>query len=145
MDGTGVTPAAGGPSPPDGTLANGMTAPEEPERAVVRTVVPDPGAGSTALPLRRVRKAYEQVYDQLRGMVLSGELARGQRLPTEVALAAEFGVSRGTIREAMRLLVAENLIRTAKGAGGGNFVMLPTVDHISRFVQRNIELLSQTD
>jgi GntR family transcriptional repressor for pyruvate dehydrogenase complex len=140
-----VTPAAGAPSPPDGTLADTMTAPEEPDPAGVRTVVPGPGAGSPALPLRRVRKAYEQVYDQLRGMILSGELARGQRLPTEVALAAEFGVSRGTIREAMRLLVAENLIRTAKGAGGGNFVMLPTVDHISRFVQRNIELLSQTD
>ena len=98
-----------------------------------------------ALPLRRVRKAYEQVYDQLRAMILSGELTRGHRLPPEAALATQFGVSRGTIREALRLLVAENLIRTAKGPGGGNFVMLPTVDHISRFVQSNIELLSQTD
>jgi DNA-binding FadR family transcriptional regulator len=103
------------------------------------------GNGQGALVLRRVRKAHEQVYDQLRAMILEGELSRGQRLPTEVALAADFGVSRGTIREALRLLVAENLIRTAKGANGGNFVTLPTVDHISQFVQRNIELLSQTD
>lgn len=101
-------------------------------------------AASGAIGLRRVRKAYEQVYDQLRAMILSGELTLGQRLPSEVALSAEFGVSRGTIREALRLLVAENLIRTAKGAGGGNFVTMPTVDHISEFIKRNIELLSQT-
>ncbi|MEA2268514.1 MAG: hypothetical protein QOC64_1124 [Solirubrobacteraceae bacterium] len=140
-----MTGAEGGPSPPNGTLAGRMTAPDTSDPAVVATVAAATVAGPAALPLRRVRKAYEQVYDQLRAMILSGELSRGQRLPTEVALAGEFGVSRGTIREALRLLVAENLIRTAKGAGGGNFVMLPTVDHISRFVQRNIELLSHTD
>jgi GntR family transcriptional repressor for pyruvate dehydrogenase complex len=112
-----------------------------PRDAVIRA--PRPAEGT--LGLRRVRKAYEQVYDQLRAMILSGELLRGHRLPTEMALSAEFGVSRGTIREALRLLVAENLIRTAKGAGGGNFVTLPTVDHISDYVQRNIELLSRTD
>lgn len=123
-----------------------MAAPAEPDRGVTAAAVPGtPSPTMPGLPLRRVRKAYEQVYDQLRATILSGELSRGHRLPPEIALAAEFGVSRGTIREALRLLVAENLIRTAKGSGGGNFVTLPTVDHISEFVQRNIELLSQTD
>lgn len=93
---------------------------------------------------RPVRKAYEQVYDQLRRMILSGELPRGQRLPTEVALAEIFGASRGTVREALRLLVTEGLIRTAKGAGGGSYVTLPTVDHVSEFLERNVELLSLT-
>jgi DNA-binding FadR family transcriptional regulator len=95
-------------------------------------------------PVRRVRKAYEQVYDQLRELIMRGELARGQRLPGEAALASEFGVSRGTVREALRLLAAQNLIRTAKGAGGGSFVTLPTADHISELLQANIRLLNES-
>jgi DNA-binding FadR family transcriptional regulator len=122
-----------------------MTGADESNQLLVVPQRGETGSEEGGLALRRVRKAYEQVYDQLRAMILSGELSRGQRLPAEAALATQFGVSRGTIREALRLLVAENLIRTAKGQGGGNFVMLPTVDHISRFVQRNIELLSHTD
>jgi DNA-binding FadR family transcriptional regulator len=95
-------------------------------------------------PLQRVRKAYEQVYDQLRELIMRGELQRGQRLPGEAALAREFGVSRGTVREALRLLAAQNLIRTAKGAGGGSFVTLPTADHVSEVLQANIRLLSES-
>jgi DNA-binding FadR family transcriptional regulator len=94
-------------------------------------------------PVRRVRKAYEQVYDQLRELIMRGELARGQRLPIEAVLAREFGVSRGTVREALRLLAAQGLIRTAKGAGGGSFVTLPTIDHVSEFLQANISLLNE--
>src|SRR5437764_15085885 len=86
-------------------------------------------------PVKRVRKAYEQVYDQLRELIMRGELVRGQRLPGEAELAREFGVSRGTVREALRLLAAQDLIRTAKGAGGGSFVTLPTADHVSEVLQ----------
>ena len=96
-------------------------------------------------PVKRVRKAYEQVYDQLRDFIIRGELTRGARLPSEAVLAREFGVSRGTVREALRVLAAQNLIRTAKGAGGGSFVTLPTVDHISTFLHANISLLSEAD
>jgi GntR family transcriptional repressor for pyruvate dehydrogenase complex len=98
-----------------------------------------------APPVTPVRKAYEQVYDQLRGLILRGELARGERLPGEVVLARQFGVSRGTVREALRALAAHNLVRTAKGASGGTFVTLPTVDHISAFLQANIGLLSEAN
>jgi GntR family transcriptional regulator, transcriptional repressor for pyruvate dehydrogenase complex len=96
-------------------------------------------------PIHRVRKAYEQVYDQLRELIVKGEFARGQRLPNEAVLASNFGVSRGTVREALRVLAAQNLIRTAKGAGGGSFVTMPTVDHISEFLQANISLLSEAN
>jgi DNA-binding FadR family transcriptional regulator len=106
-------------------------------------VKPDIRTGE--LGVRRVRKAYEQVYDQLQAMILGGELPQGHRLASEPQLASEFGVSRGTIREALRLLLAEGLIRTAKGAGGGSFVTIPTVDHVSEFLQRNLELLSLTE
>jgi DNA-binding FadR family transcriptional regulator len=102
-------------------------------------------SGSIAPPVKRVRKAYEQVYDQLRELIVRGELKRGDRLPGEIVLASQFGVSRGTVREALRALAAHNLVRTAKGATGGTFVTLPTVDHISAFLQANIALLSEAN
>jgi DNA-binding FadR family transcriptional regulator len=93
----------------------------------------------------RVRRSYEQIYDQLRAAMLSGAVSNGERLPSESQLAANFGVSRSTVREALRLLLAEGLIRTVPGSGGGSFVVLPTVDHISDFLRRNLELLSLKD
>jgi GntR family transcriptional repressor for pyruvate dehydrogenase complex len=104
-----------------------------------------PGRNDKVVPVRRVRKAYEQVADQLRALIMSGELAPAQRLPSEAALAAQFGVSRPTIREALRELSALSLIRTTKGANGGSFVTVPTADHISEFLSANIGLLSQTE
>ncbi len=109
------------------------------------TDVSSGSAVAGAARVTRVRKAYEQVYDQLRDLIIRGELARGERLPGEVELARQFGVSRGTVREALRALAAHNLVRTAKGASGGTFVTLPTVDHISAFLHANIALLSETN
>ena len=107
-------------------------------QARLRAIERVPGA----VPVRRVRKAYEQVADQLRELIMAGELAQGERLPNEALLAREFGVSRATLREALRVLAAQNLIRTAKGAGGGSYVTLPSVDHISAFLSSNINLLT---
>jgi DNA-binding FadR family transcriptional regulator len=90
-----------------------------------------------------VRKAYEQIADQLRELILAGKLARGERLPNETVLAHEFGVSRATVREALRVLAAQSLIRTAKGAGGGSYVTLPTADHISEFLRLNLNLFTE--
>jgi DNA-binding FadR family transcriptional regulator len=97
-----------------------------------------------ATPVRKVRKAYEQVNDQLRELIMSGQLAPGERLPNETVLARDFGVSRATVREALRVLTAQNLIRTTKGSGGGSYVTLPTVDHISEFLRANLNLLSES-
>jgi DNA-binding FadR family transcriptional regulator len=96
-------------------------------------------------PVRQIRKAYEQVYDQLRAMILSGRLAEGQRLPNEMELSQRFGVSRSTIREALRLLVAENLLRTSQGSGGGSVITLPTVDHVTGYLEQSLEIFSLTD
>lgn len=95
--------------------------------------------------VKRVRKAYEQVADQLREIIVSGDLMPGERLPNESALSAQFGVSRATIREALRVLTTQSLIRTTKGAAGGSFVILPTADHISEFLSSNISLLSNAE
>lgn len=108
-----------------------------------------PALGSTthangAVKVRPVRKAYEQVADQLRELIMAGQLAQGERLPNEALMATEFGVSRATIREALRALTAQNLIRTVKGGGGGSYVTVPSVDHISEFVHANLNLLSDS-
>ena len=60
--------------------------------------------------------AYEQIADDAPRRVVAGSSSRA-RLPNETMLATEFGVSRATVREALRLLAAQSLIRTAKGAG----------------------------
>jgi DNA-binding FadR family transcriptional regulator len=100
---------------------------------------------SATMAVRRVRKAYEQVADQLRELILSGDLPHGERLPNEAVLAREFGVSRATVREALRLLAAQSLVRTAKGAGGGTYVTMPTVDHVSQFLNSALNLLTAAD
>jgi len=49
------------------------------------------------------------------------------------------------VREALRVLSTQNLIRTVKGTAGGSYVTLPTVDHISQFMQANLSLLSSSN
>ncbi len=66
--------------------------------------------------------ATKQIAEQLRQAILSGELKKDDRLPTEFELAAQFDVSRPTIREALKRLAAQNLIRSKRGPAGGTFV-----------------------
>lgn len=90
-------------------------------------------------------KQYEVVAERLRQKVVHGELPPGSRLPNEATLAGDFGVSRATVREALRVLAAQNLIRTSKGAGGGSYVTLPSVNGVSDFVESSITMLSDAD
>jgi DNA-binding FadR family transcriptional regulator len=69
--------------------------------------------------------AAQQIAEQIRVGILRGELPPGQRLPSESELAADFSVSRGTIRETMKLLSAQQLVEATRGASGGTFVRLP--------------------
>ncbi len=63
-----------------------------------------------------------QIADQLKASMLSGDLKVDDRLPSEAELATRFGVSRPTVREALKRLAAKNLIRTTRGVTGGAFV-----------------------
>jgi GntR family transcriptional regulator, arabinose operon transcriptional repressor len=60
---------------------------------------------------------YGQVAERLRGEVVQGVYAPGSRLPAEVEMARSLGVSRGTLRHALRLLVSEGVLRTVPGRG----------------------------
>lgn len=62
------------------------------------------------------------VADQIKDWVVAQRLNKGDRLPGETELIERFGMSKGTIREAMRLLEAQGLVETRTGPGGGSFV-----------------------
>lgn len=66
-----------------------------------------------------------QIADSIRRAIIDGELAVDQRLPTEEELAQRFSVSRPTVREALKRLAAQNLIRSRRGPTGGTFVNRP--------------------
>ena len=65
-------------------------------------------------PVAPVR-AYERVVEQIEHAVISGDLKPGERLPGERELMTQFGVGRSTIREALRVLQAAELIRSRPG------------------------------
>ncbi|GGG59215.1 transcriptional regulator [Salipiger pallidus] len=63
-----------------------------------------------------------EIAAELRDAIVAGKLIVGDRLPSEAELATQFGVSRPTVREALKRLAAQSLIRTRRGASGGAFV-----------------------
>jgi DNA-binding FadR family transcriptional regulator len=79
------------------------------------------GLAAVFSPLRSAGLA-EQVVERIEQAVETGLLASGQRLPSEVELAAALGVSPVTAREALSSLRARGLITTARGRNGGSFV-----------------------
>src|SRR5579883_343377 len=75
-------------------------------------------------PITKTR-IYEQIVLQLQQDILSGQIAPGTRLPTERDLAAQFGVSRASIREALSVLQSRSLIESRQGDGT---IVSPSVD-----------------
>lgn len=63
-----------------------------------------------------------QIAKSIKDAIMSGELIVDTRLPSEAEMAEQFNVSRPTVREALKRLAAQSLIRTQRGASGGAFV-----------------------
>lgn len=63
-----------------------------------------------------------QIAKAIRDAIVCGDLIVDERLPSEAELADQFDVSRPTVREALKRLAAQSLIRTQRGATGGAFV-----------------------
>lgn len=63
-----------------------------------------------------------QIAEAIRDAIIEGSLIVDQRLPSEAELCEKFDVGRSTVREALKRLAAQNLIRTQRGAAGGAFV-----------------------
>ena len=81
------------------------------------------------MPTEPSPRAWEQVLSHLERRLVSGEVSPGQRLPGERILAAELGVGRSSVREALRVMEALGLLKAQTGSGptsGAMIVAKPT-------------------
>lgn len=67
-------------------------------------------------PIKKINVS-EQVFEQMKQLLISGEWKSGQRLPSENDLAEQFGVSRITIRNSLQQLAALGMVETRHGEG----------------------------
>lgn len=68
------------------------------------------------------RKVPQEIAYHIRKQILSGTLPRGSKLPSEQSLTSTLSVSRQTLREGLRILEAQGLLRIKSGQNGGAFV-----------------------
>ncbi len=92
-------------------------------------------------PIRRRRtRAFQQIVDEIRGDVFRRRVSPGDRLPNEAALAERFGVSRLAVREALRVLELQGLVRVQHGFHGGAFVDEAGTAPVSRALETMLRL-----
>ena len=80
-------------------------------------------------PIRQFRIS-EEVLSQLKESILLGKFKSGEKLPSERELTEEFQVSRGVIREAIRILEITGFVALRQGPTGGAFVTDLSFDHV---------------
>ena len=90
-------------------------------------------------PVRQSRASGE-IVSQIERAIFAGELQAGDRLQSERELAEQFGVSRITVRDALRVLEARGLIRVKVGAMGGAFVADANTDRVAESISTMIRL-----
>jgi len=93
-------------------------------------VINEPGIPNILFKPLKTRRAFEEISAEIKRMMFSGALKPGDKLPSEIALAAQFGVSRQTVREALRRLESTGFILMQKGASGGPLVVDTTLNSI---------------
>lgn len=81
------------------------------------------------------RSLAAQIATTIQGQIVDGTLSVAERLPTEAEMAERFGVSPATVREALKILAAKNLIRSKRGPRGGVFVNAPSIEHAGQVLQ----------
>ncbi|CUH87384.1 L-lactate utilization operon repressor [Phaeobacter sp. CECT 5382] len=87
-----------------------------------------------------------QIAKAIKDAIINGDLIVDQRLPSESELADQFQVSRPTVREALKRLAAQSLIRTQRGASGGAFVnRISFEDAYAQQITTSTLLLSMND
>jgi GntR family transcriptional regulator, transcriptional repressor for pyruvate dehydrogenase complex len=108
------------------------------------SVRPGGRTGSRSSARRAIRAASEQVAVEIQPYIQPEGRGPGDFLGREEDLAAEFGVSRPTLREALRLLASGNLIRATKGPGGGIFVARTAEEGMSQSLSDAIAMMLET-
>jgi GntR family transcriptional regulator, transcriptional repressor for pyruvate dehydrogenase complex len=82
----------------------------------------------------QVPKASEVLANELRESILSGKFPEGTSLPTERDMVTQTQMSRTTVREALRILEVQGLVRIKTGRSGGAFVQRPDGDSVANSV-----------
>ncbi|MER7006998.1 FadR/GntR family transcriptional regulator [Dactylosporangium sp. NPDC000555] len=88
-----------------------------------------------------VAPAYQVLAERIRDDIMSGQLRPGERLPAEPQLCEQSGLSRSTVREALRLLSSQHLIVTMRGVNGGSFVAEPDAHVLGDSLSDGVGLL----
>lgn len=88
------------------------------------------GAGDDLFRPVHVGRASGDVVRQIKAAIHDGTLRPGDGLPSERDLTERLGVSRVTVRDALRTLEATGLVEIRVGARGGAFVTVPATDHM---------------
>jgi DNA-binding FadR family transcriptional regulator len=91
-------------------------------------------------PVRKKTNARDEIADQIVNQILLGYLKPDSPLPSEHELMKQFGTSRGTLREALRIVEASGLITIKQGARGGTTVSSMTDTVISDFLYKAFRL-----
>lgn len=86
------------------------------------------------------RTASEEVAEQIRAQIATGRLKPGDMLPSETALLDHFQVARPTMREALRVLESDGLIKIQRGIKGGAQVQEPEIGRLARRVGLHLQL-----
>lgn len=89
-------------------------------------------------------RAASVIARQLRRRIIRGELAEGDTLPSEPELVAQFGVSRPTLREAIRVLESESLVVIKRGSRGGIAVSVPRAEIAAHYAGLLLEYQQAT-
>ncbi len=76
-------------------------------------------------------RIFQDVVDQIQAAILDGRIKPGEKLPAERELGEMLGTSRGTLREALRVLEQKGLIEIRLGVGGGAIVKDPSGEQIT--------------
>jgi GntR family transcriptional regulator, transcriptional repressor for pyruvate dehydrogenase complex len=100
------------------------------ETAQAREVTVPPPAEPELFSRVSVGRISEIIVDQIRLLMRQGQLKPGDRLPPERDLCERFGVSRVTVREALRMLESSGLVEIRVGARGGAFVTAPSSNRV---------------
>lgn len=86
-------------------------------------------------------RIYQDVVEQIQAAILDGEIAAGAKLPPERDLCDLFQTSRGTLREALRILEQKSLIEIRLGVNGGAYVRDPN----SELMAENLAMLIRSN
>ncbi|HEX3650447.1 MAG TPA: GntR family transcriptional regulator [Pseudonocardiaceae bacterium] len=99
---------------------------------------PEPRSAGGLLSPLATPPAGEVLADRIMAAIALGEFTPGQRLPAERELAAQLGVSRTTVRDALSRVVAAGLLEVRRGRSGGAFVRHPWTSESARAVRTTL-------